>query len=134
MDANYVWVLKAERTLVGPRVEGTVRAISSQHVAAAPEFVKCVELFVLTPIEDPALRKSSRADYYIVELSPRYSDDTYCLSDKPTNVGLRVNRTDTTIDESGYNCFKAHLIGAGPSNFRWSGHAASSSSIAGESR
>lgn len=119
MDGNYVWVLKAQRTLVGPRVAGTVRAISSQHGAAVSEFVKSVELFVLTPIDDLALRKSSHADYYIVELSPRYSDDRYCLSDKPTDVGLHVDQADITIDATGYNCFRAQLVGAGPPNLRW---------------
>ena len=132
MDANYVWVLKANRTLVGTRVAGTIRAIASQHRAAATKFVRVVELFVLTPINDPKLRRSSRADYYIVELSPRYSDDTYCLRDKPTDVGLWVDQADTTVDEGGDNCFKAQLIGAGSSNLRWSGHAASSSSVVGD--
>ena len=46
LDANFIWVLSARRTIVGPPVRGTVRAIFSQHVAATSKFVRSTELFV----------------------------------------------------------------------------------------
>jgi hypothetical protein len=52
VDANYVWVLDADRTVAGPGVTGRVRAIATQHTDATAQFVKSVELFVLSPIQD----------------------------------------------------------------------------------
>jgi hypothetical protein len=77
MAANYKWVLDAVRTIVGPQVKGRVVAIASQHTDATEVFVKSVELFILRPIEDRSLRKSSGASYYLLLLSPRYPHDQY---------------------------------------------------------
>jgi hypothetical protein len=110
MDVNFIWVLSARRTIVGPPVKGTVKAISSQHVAATSKFVRSTELFVLRPIDDPALRRSSHADYYLVELSTKDSDGRYCLWDKPEEVGLRLKDTDVVVDDEGQSCFNATLI------------------------
>jgi hypothetical protein len=79
-----------------------VKAISSQHVAATSKFVRSTELFVLRPIEDPALRRSSHADYYLVELSAKDSDGRYCLWDKPEEVGLRLKDTEVVVDNQGH--------------------------------
>jgi hypothetical protein len=110
LDANFIWVLSARRTIVGPPVRGTVRAIVSQHVAAASKFVRSTELFVLRPIDDPALRKSSHADYYLVDLSSKDSDGRYCLWDKPEEVGLRLKDSDVVVRDEGRSCFNATLI------------------------
>src|ERR1700691_5038907 len=110
LDANFIWVLSARRTIVGPPVRGTVRAIVSQHVAATSKFVRSTELFVLRPIDDPALRKSSHADYYLVDLSPKDSDGRYCLWDKSEEVGLRLSDNDVVVRGEGQSCFNATLI------------------------
>lgn len=120
LDANFIWVLSARRTIVGPPVRGTVRAIVSQHVAATSKFVRSTELFVLRPIDDPALRKSSHADYYLVDLSPKDSDGRYCLWDKPEEVGLRLKDSDVVVHDEGQSCFNATLI-TERSNLRGSG-------------
>jgi hypothetical protein len=112
LDANYVWELKAVRTIAGPPVEGIVRAIASQHTQAKSEFVRSVELFVLRPITDQALRKSSRSNYYIVELSAKDSDDRYCLSMQPAKVGLQLDSSQVVANNDGDFCFKANLLGS----------------------
>lgn len=126
MDANYVWVLDADRTVAGPSVSGRVRAIASQHTDATGAFVQSVELFVLRPIKDSPLRKSSGAEYYLVSLSPRYSEVRYCLSVKPSDVGLKLSASDVVVDAGrGGFCFPAaalvsgnHSIAAEPPGLR----------------
>lgn len=116
-EANYVWILRAKRTVVGPRVTGTVRAILSQHVGLRPEFVKSVELFVLSPIEDQSLRISAHAGYYLVDFSSKDSNGRYCLwHTRPEEVGLHLKDTDVVSDAQGRLCFRAKLIAAGKSN------------------
>jgi hypothetical protein len=110
LDANFIWVLSAKRTIVGPPIRGTIRAIFSQHVAATSKFVRSTELFVLRPIDDPVLRKSSHAEYYLVDLSIKGSDGRYCLWDKPEEVGLRLKDTDVVVRDEGQSCFDATLI------------------------
>ena|ERR1700730_11782664 len=119
MDASYVWVIDAVRTIVGPNVAGRVRAIASQHTDATSAFVKSVELFVLRPIKESKLRKSSGAEYYLVSLSPRDSANRYCLSVKPSDVGLKLSASDVVVDaDSGGFCFTAAALA---SNNRWRG-------------
>jgi hypothetical protein len=110
MDSNFIWVLLARRTIVGSPVKGTVRAISSQHVAANSEFVRSTELFVLRRIDDAALRKSSHADYYLVDRSAKDSDGRFCLWSKPEEVGLRFKDSDIVAGQDGQSCFDATLI------------------------
>jgi len=118
MDANYVWVLDAVHTVVGPAVIGRARAIASQHTDATAKFVKSIELFVLRPIEDRALQESSGAKYYLVLLSPRYSHGRYCLAESPGDVGLKINPSEVKVNEYGNFCFRATVLA---SNNRWSG-------------
>jgi len=118
MDANYTWILDAVRTVAGPRIRGRVRAVASQHTAASAQFVKSVELFVVRPIEDPAIRRTDKATYYLVALSPLDSQGRYCLSVSPTEVGLTLDPAAVKADAaSGYFCFSASALA---SNFRWS--------------
>ena len=118
-DALYVWVIDADRTIVGPRVAGRVRAIFLQHTDARSTFVKSVELFVLRPLKDASLRKSYGADYSLVSLSPRYSEGRYCLSVKPSDVGLDVPASAVVVDAGrGQFCFPAAALA---SNNRWRG-------------
>ena len=119
MDANYVWVLDADRTVVGPAVVGRVRAIASQHTDATSEFVKSVELFVLRPIQDPSLQESSGAKYYLVSVSAKDSRGRDCLNVKPADVGLRLDTSEVMVDpSSGSFCFEASVLAA---NNRWRG-------------
>jgi hypothetical protein len=119
LDANYVWVLDVDRTVAGPHVTGRVRAIATQHTDATAEFVKSVELFVLSPIQDSALQKSSGATYYLVSLSPRDSQGRYCLSVRPSDAGLKLGASVVATDpRSGYFCFSAAALA---SNNRWRG-------------
>jgi hypothetical protein len=126
-----MWVLHAERTVVGPSVFGTVKAIASQHTEARSEFVRSVELFVLRPIEDRQLRKSSGAQYYIVALSPKDSNGRYCLQVELEEVGLRLDKADIIAGDGGAACFKAELLTKDRSKLGWSGHASSSLSVGG---
>ena len=119
MDASYVWVLDADRTVAGPTVTGRIRAIASQHTDATSQFVKSVELFVLRPIQDSSVRKLSGAQYYLVSLSPRDPLGRYCLSMRPADVGLTLDAAEVTVDSSsGYFCFSASTLA---SNNRWRG-------------
>jgi hypothetical protein len=111
MDANYVWVLDAVHTVAGPSVSGRVRAIASQHVDATDQFVKSVEIFVLRPIDDSALQKSSGATYYLVSLSARDVNGKYCLSVAPKDEGLKLDASEISVDPaSGYFCFQATAV------------------------
>ena len=119
VDGNYVWVLDATRTVAGPSVSGRIRAIVSQHTAANSRFVQSVEIFVLRPIDDSALQRSSGAKYYLISLSPRDADGRYCLSVAPKDVGLKLDASAVSVDPaSGYFCFKATTVA---SNNRWRG-------------
>jgi hypothetical protein len=118
VDASYVWVLDATRTVVGPNVAGRVRAIATQHTAATPQFVKSVELFVLRPIGDQSLKRTSRAKFYLVALSARNPDNRYCLTVKPSDVGLHLEPSMVTRDTTTGYCFSATALA---SNNRWRG-------------
>ena len=119
MDALYVWVLDADHTVVGPSVTGRVRAIATQHTDSTGQFVRSVELFVLSPITDSTLRKSSGAKFYLISLSPRDSQGRYCISVKPNDLGLKLDPSEVTVDpDSRRFCFKASVLA---SNNRWSG-------------
>lgn len=65
---------------------------------------------MLRPIDDPALRKSSHADYYLVDLSIKDSDGRYCLRDKPAEVGLRLKDSDVVVRDEGQSCFDATTL------------------------
>jgi hypothetical protein len=109
LDGQYRWELEAARTIVGPLVTGRVRALISQHTDATRKFVQSVELFVLRPIQDPGLRKASGAQYYLLSLSPRYEKNQYCLSVRPSEVGLAVPESQISKNEGGY-CFPESLL------------------------
>ena len=111
MDASYVWVLDADHTVAGPLVSGRVRVIATQHTDATGEFVRSVELFVLSPITDSTLRKSSGATFYLISLSPRDSQGRYCISVKPSDVGLKLDPSEVAVDpDRGRSCFKASVL------------------------
>jgi hypothetical protein len=109
MDDLYVWVLDANRTLVGPRVSGRVRAVMAQHITATAQFVRSVELFVLSPL--PANQRLLGVTYSIISLSARDDQGRYCISVKPTEVGLKLEPAAVTVDaSSGYYCFYAAAL------------------------
>ncbi len=109
MDAQYLWVLTATRTVVGPPIHGNVRAISMQHTDATRQFVRSVELFVLHPIERTASPSSSPASFSIIALSPRDPAGRYCLPMDPSTVGLRLDPSKVHA-EDGHYCFDAGLL------------------------
>ena len=109
LDAQYRWELEAARTIVGPLIKGRVRALISQHTDATRKFVQSVELFVLRPIQDSGLRKASGAQYYLVSLSPLYEKNQYCLSVRPSEVGLAVPESQIIKNEGSY-CFPGSLL------------------------
>ena len=112
LDSLYVWIFDATRTVSGPTVKGRTKALIAQHVDATPQFVKSIELFVLRPIEDAKLRRSSGANYYLLSVSPRYADDTYCVSVDPDDLGLKLPKLKVKRDaEGGRFCFKHNLLG-----------------------
>ena len=108
-DSQYVWVLKARRTLAGPPVKGTVRGLIMQHSAATPDLVSSTELFVLRPIEDSALRASSGATFYILSLAPKGIDGQYCLDINPATVGLNLE-PPVAPDQFGFYCFDSRQL------------------------
>ena len=111
MDSMFIWTFAAKRTIVGPEVKGKVRFLAAQHVDAVPRYVRSVELFILRQIDDPELIKSTGAQYYLLSSSPRYSNGTYCIWTDPEEVGLRLKKSDVTIDPTtGYYCFKKKLL------------------------
>jgi hypothetical protein len=110
LDARYVWELEAKRTVSGPLVKGRVKAVFAQHTDANVKFVRSVELFVLSRIEDPATRKQLGADYSGIALSPQYSGSKYCLPVTPASVGLAIPENAISVDDSGYYCFAKSLV------------------------
>jgi hypothetical protein len=111
LDASYVWVLQAQRTVAGTPITGTIRAISSQHTEARPEFARSVELFVLRAIEDRKLRRLSGADFYIISLSSRDANGRYCVSVEPDRIGLHLDAAKIAIGDNGTFCFDAASLG-----------------------
>jgi hypothetical protein len=109
LDAQYLWILKAARTVAGPVVAGEVRAVATQHADATPQFVSSAELFVLRPVTDAPLRKASGADFYLVALSPRDAAGSYCLPVRPTSVGLHLPPGKVNARGDSY-CFDARLL------------------------
>ena len=111
LDVLYVWELDAKRTVSGPAVRGRVKAIFAQHVDATAKFVRSVELFVLSRIDDPAIRKQFGVDYSGIALSPLYSGSKYCLPVTPASVGLAIPENKVSIDpNSAYYCFAKSLV------------------------
>jgi hypothetical protein len=110
LDAMWVWTFEAERTLAGPPIKGTVRIFSGQDASATDKFIKSVELFVIRPIKDPKLRKITEAHYELVSLSALHEDGSYCISEDPNRLGLRLQKSQIHIDSSGYYCLKKGLI------------------------
>jgi len=106
LDSVYLWEFEAKRTVAGEPVVGRVKALFTQHVDATPKFVRSVELFVVRPIDDAAVRQAYGASYYLVGLSPRYEGSTYCLPVRPDEIGLVMSPSDVSVDpDSGYYCF-----------------------------
>lgn len=111
MQGLFVWELEATRTVAGPPLTGRVRALATQHVDATPKFVRSVELFVVRPIDDPAVREAYGADYYLLALSPRHERSTYCLPMNPADIGLDIPSDEIAVDvDSGYYCFARRLV------------------------
>jgi hypothetical protein len=111
MDGNFVWILDAVHTVSGPMIRGRIRALSSQHTYASAQFVKSVEIFVLRPIDDPAMRRSARAKYSLVTLSSRDSQGRYCFNLPPAEVGLKLDPAQVKLDavSRGF-CFPARAL------------------------
>jgi len=105
MDSIYLWTFHIDKVLAGPRQSRSVRAIAYQHTYVAPEFMRSVEIFVLEPIQDQAIRSSYGADYELVSLSPREAHDQYCLSQSPRTLHLKVSRSHVTVDDDKLYCF-----------------------------
>ena len=99
MEARYLWILDVRRTVSGPSVVGRIRVVASQHTDANEQFVKSVELFVLKPIDDSSLQRTSGARYYLVALSARDSSGNYCLSVDPGGAGLKLDSLQVSVDE-----------------------------------
>ena len=111
MQSVYVWEFDATRTITGPPVIGRVKVLATQHTDATSKFVRSVELFVVRPIDDPAVRKTYDAEYYLVGLSPRYERSTYCLPVNPADIGLNIPSSEINVEpDSGYYCFARRLV------------------------
>jgi hypothetical protein len=105
MDSVYMWTLRVDKVLVGPRLGHEIRAIAYQHTDVASEYLRTLELFILEPILDPALRSTYGVNYKVISFSPREEHDQYCLSQPPRAVGLAVPETHVTIDDDKWYCF-----------------------------
>jgi len=60
-------VIQVEGTLQGSPLSGRIAAAVMQHASMNEYYKKAVRYFVLEAIEDPAMRKKLRADYYLTE-------------------------------------------------------------------
>lgn len=110
MDSMYLWVFDARKTLAGPPVNGRVRALIAQHTDARSKYVRSVRLFVVKPIESDEVRRAHNATHYLLAVSPRYEDGTYCLPMNPQSVGLEIDASRIARkSDSGYFCFAASL-------------------------
>jgi hypothetical protein len=111
LDSVYLWELEAKRTVSGAPISGRVKALATQHTDATPEFARSVEIFVMRPIDDQAVRERYRADYYILALSPRHDGSMYCLAIDPKEAGLEIADSQVSVDStSGYFCFAIALV------------------------
>ena len=111
LDAFYRWEFMSTRTVAGPAISGHVRAVISQHVEATPSFVRSVELFVVTPIDDPAVRRTYGAEYFLLALSPRYKSGRYCVPMPLAEIGLADVSSEIIVDpDTGYHCISARSL------------------------
>jgi hypothetical protein len=105
MDSLYLWTFRVDKVLAGPRQSRSVRAIAYQHTDVTPDFIRSVELFVLEPIQDQALRSTYGVNYTVVSLSAREEHDRYCLNQQPQTLHLNVPPIHITIDDDRLFCF-----------------------------
>jgi hypothetical protein len=104
-DSVLLWTFRVDKALSGPTAKGLVRAIEIGHLRT-PRSVKAVELVVLSPISDPAVRSKFGADYRLVAFSSRDRSDNFCLSTEPSALGLHIPLDHVTADPAGgYYCF-----------------------------
>jgi hypothetical protein len=105
VDSVLLWTFRVDRALSGPPVKGLVRAIEIGPLRT-PRSVKAVELFVLSPISDPAVRLKFGADYRLIAFSSRDHSDNFCLATEPSTLGLHIPPAHVTGDPAGgYFCF-----------------------------
>lgn len=116
--SGYVWQVRANRTLSGPAVKGTVRIIAASHAQPKDSYVRTVELFVLAPvIQSKAADDSPR--FSLIASSPLYKREKYCISFKPDEVSIPLNDSEVERDEHGFYCFsKRALLKAAHSQIR----------------
>lgn len=88
MDAWIGWTIEAKDVLAGAPVKGRIRAAKIQHAWLVPAYRRKFKLFVLEPIEDPAMRKLLTADYFLREVSAPTS--VFCTYEKPEVLGIAV--------------------------------------------
>ena len=82
----YESVVSVQKTIRGTNLSGRVSAAVMQHTSLNSRFKKSVRLFVLKPIEDPAVRAKLRVDYYLKGMSE--VRQMYCLGYDPKESGL----------------------------------------------
>jgi hypothetical protein len=104
MHRWFRWTIQAQRTLSGPPITGRIALAYSQHTYFEKWYLKEVQLFVLTPIEEAPTRRLLKADYYLEDFSRRLA--MYCLHQDPETPGIEVRGTAVSDSkESGY-CFE----------------------------
>ena len=101
MNAVFLWTLRANQTLSGPRVKGLVRAVTLQHAQVMPQFVRSFELFVLASIDDAKERAATGARFRILAMSREFENGSFCLNDRPETFGLRVPLGHVDVDPTG---------------------------------
>lgn len=88
MDAWIGWAIEAKDVLAGAPAKGRIRAARIQHAWFVPGYLRRFKLFVLQPIEDPAMRKLLTADYFLRDVSE--STSVFCTHERPEVLGIEA--------------------------------------------
>lgn len=104
MDGWFRWELSIDRTIAGPSIVGRVTAARLQHTNYIRKYERSLRLFVLRPIVDAKLRETVKADYQLVEVSPR--NEMFCINGDPANYGIDTNVYTLREQEYEQYCFE----------------------------
>jgi hypothetical protein len=110
----YIWLINANRTILGPRIDGRVRIAAASHAQPLDSYVRKVQLFVLIPISDKQGHDEKGVEYSLAASSPLYQGDTFCIWRKPSEIGIPLSDEAIQIHEDGTYCFsKSSLLQLG---------------------
>ena len=104
MDSWFRWELSIDRTIAGPSIVGKVTAARLQHTNYIRKYERSLRLFVLRPIVDSKLRELVKADYHLIEVSPR--KEMFCTNGNPADYGIDTGVYTLHEQEYEHHCFE----------------------------